>query len=70
MEKNIAQHIEPNASKITCQHYVLWPRSYELHSGGWIPRVVVPVPVKAGNGDELPWRSGYVYSRSDERAHC
>jgi len=48
----IEDKIERNESKIIYEHYVIWLRSYELKSGGWVPRALVVIPSEEGNGEQ------------------
>jgi hypothetical protein len=48
----IEDKIEQNESKMTYKNYLIWLRSYELKSGGWIPRAVVVIPSEEGNGEQ------------------
>jgi hypothetical protein len=48
----IEDKIERNETKITYKNYVIWLQSYELKSGGWIPRALVVVPSEEGNGEQ------------------
>ena len=52
MADSIENKIEQNASKRTYQKYLIWLRSYELKSGGWVPRAVVVIPSEEGNGEQ------------------
>ena len=52
MADAIEDKIEQNESKITYEHYLIWLRSYELKSGGWVPRALVVVPSEEGNGEQ------------------
>jgi hypothetical protein len=49
---SIENRIEQNASKRTYQRYLIWLRSYELKSGGWVPRALVVIPSEEGNGEQ------------------
>jgi len=49
---SIEDKIEHNESKMTYENYLIWLRSYELTSGGWIPRAVVVIPSEEGNGEQ------------------
>lgn len=51
MEEKIEQQIEGNETKMAYKNHTLWLRSYELKSGGWIPRALVLVPEAEGNGE-------------------
>jgi len=48
----IEDKIEQNEPKITYENYLIWLRSYELKSGGWVPRALVIVPSEEGNGEQ------------------
>jgi hypothetical protein len=52
MSDDIEDKIEQNESKITYEHYLIWLRSYELKSGGWVPRALVVIPSEEGNGEQ------------------
>ena len=52
MADAIEDKIEQNESKITYKNYVIWLRSYELKSGGWVPRALVVIPSEEGNGEQ------------------
>ena len=52
MADAIEDKIEQNESKITYENYLIWLRSYELKSGGWVPRALVVVPSEEGNGEQ------------------
>src|SRR5207244_11111178 len=49
----IEDKIEQNESKITYENYLIWLRSYELRSGGWVPRGLVVVPSEKGDGERV-----------------
>jgi hypothetical protein len=49
---SIENKSEQNASKRTYQRYLIWLRSYELKSGGWVPRALVVIPSEEGNGEQ------------------
>ena len=51
MADSIEDKIEHNESKMTYENYLIWLRSYELKSGGWVPRAVVVIPSEEGNGE-------------------
>jgi hypothetical protein len=51
MEERIARKIDQNETKIVYKEHTLWLRSYELRSGGWIPKAVVILPSADGNGE-------------------
>ena len=44
--------IAHNESKITYEKYLIWLRSYERKSEGWVPRAVVVIPSEEGNGEQ------------------
>jgi hypothetical protein len=48
----IEDKIEQNESKMTYKNYLIWLRSYELKSGGWVPRALVVIPSEEGNGEQ------------------
>src|SRR5688500_7259242 len=48
----IEDQIERNETKMTYRDYRIWLRSYELKSGGWVPRALVIVPSTEGNGEQ------------------
>ena len=52
MGDSIENKMEQNASKRTYQKYLIWLRSYELKSGGWVPRALVVIPSEEGNGEQ------------------
>lgn len=52
MADAIEDKIEQNESKITYKNYLIWLRSYELKSGGWVPRALVVIPSEEGNGEQ------------------
>jgi len=43
---------ESSADKIIYKDYVIWLRSYEMKSGGWVPKALVIVPEAEGNGQQ------------------
>jgi hypothetical protein len=49
---SIEDKIEHNESKTPYENYLIWLRSYELKSGGWVPRAVVVIPSEEGNGEQ------------------
>lgn len=51
MEERIEQQIERNETKMAYKNHVLWLRSYELKSGGWVPRALVLLSEEEGNGE-------------------
>ena len=52
MADSIEDKIEHNEFKMTYENYLIWLRSYELKSGGWVPRAVVVIPSEEGNGEQ------------------
>jgi hypothetical protein len=50
MSESIEDKIAMNEAKIEHKGYVIWIRSYELKSGGWVPKALVVVPEAEGNG--------------------
>lgn len=52
MAEAIEDKIERNEVKITYENYLIWLRSYELKSGGWVPRALVVIPSDEGNGEQ------------------
>ena len=52
MADAIEDKIEHSESKMTYEKYLIWLRSYERKSGGWIPRAVVVIPSEEGNGEQ------------------
>jgi hypothetical protein len=38
--------------RIEYRDHVIWLRSYELATGGWVPRAVVLFPAEEGGGEE------------------
>src|ERR1700740_847005 len=48
----IEDKIEQNEFKITYEKYLIWLRSYELKSGGWVPSALVVIPSEEGNGEQ------------------
>lgn len=52
MPENIDQKIAVNDTKIEYKDYVIWIRSYELKSGGWVPKALVVIPEAEGNGQQ------------------
>ena len=52
VSEDIEDKIEQNESKIAYENYVIWLRSYELKSEGWVPRALVVVPSEEGNGEQ------------------
>jgi hypothetical protein len=49
--ESIEDKIAQNESKIPYEKYVIWVRSYELKTGGWVPRALVVIPADEGNGE-------------------
>jgi hypothetical protein len=52
MSESIEDKIAMNEAKIEYKGYVIWIRSYELKSGGWVPKALVVVPEAQGNGQQ------------------
>ena len=52
MPENIDEKIALNHTKIGYQDYVIWLQSYELKSGGWVPKALVVIPGIEGNGQQ------------------
>lgn len=52
MRESIDDKIARNETKIEYHGYILWIQSYELKSGGWVPKVLVVVPEAEGNGQQ------------------
>src|SRR5437667_4910756 len=52
MVEPVEDKIDRDESKITYENYLIWLRSYELKSGGWVPRALVVVPSEEGNGEQ------------------
>ena len=52
MPENIDETIALNQTKIGYQDYVIWIQSYELKSGGWVPKALVVIPEAEGNGQQ------------------
>jgi hypothetical protein len=51
MEERIEQQIERNETRMVYKNHALWLRSYELKSGGWIPRALVLLSEEEGGGE-------------------
>jgi hypothetical protein len=51
MEEHLESRIEQNETRLQYKHHVLWLRSVERKSGGWIPRTLVVLPEEEGNGE-------------------
>lgn len=51
MEERIERQIDVNESRVNYKNHTLWLRSYELKSGGWVPKAVVVIPEAEGNGE-------------------
>ena len=51
MEEHIEAKIDQNETKLQYKNHVLWLRSVERTSGGWIPRTLVILPEDEGNGE-------------------
>jgi hypothetical protein len=67
---SIEDKIELNESKITYENYLIWLRSYELKSGGWVPRALVVIPSKEGNGEQELIEPGASTVATREEADC
>jgi hypothetical protein len=59
-------------NRIEYRHHVIWLQSYELKTGGWVPKAVVLCPREEGAGEEelltpgeTPWLS---HEEADEHA--
>jgi hypothetical protein len=52
MPDNIDETIAVNHTKIAYKDYVIWLQSYELKSGGWVPKALVVIPEAEGNGQQ------------------
>ena len=52
MPENIDEKIAVNETKLEYKNYVIWLRSYELKSGGWVPKALVVIPEAEGNGQQ------------------
>ena len=52
MADAIEDKIDQNESKFTYENYLIWLHSYELKSGGWVPRALVVIPSEEGNGEQ------------------
>jgi len=52
MVEPVEDKIDRDETKITYENYLIWLRSYELKSGGWVPRALVIVPSEEGNGEQ------------------
>jgi hypothetical protein len=52
MQERIDEKIEMNTMKIDYKGHVIWLSSYELKTGGWIPRALVVLPAAEGNGQQ------------------
>ena len=52
MEEYIEEKIEMNTRKVDYKGHVIWLSSYELKTGGWIPRALVVLPAEEGNGQQ------------------
>jgi hypothetical protein len=52
MHENIDEKIEMHTTKIDYKSHVIWLSSYEMKSGGWIPRALVVLPAEDGNGQQ------------------
>jgi hypothetical protein len=52
MHENIDEKIEMHTKKIDYKNHVIWLSSYEMKTGGWIPRALVVLPAEDGNGQQ------------------
>jgi len=52
MPENIDERIAIGDTKIDYKDYVIWIRSYELQSGGWVPKALIVIPEAEGNGQQ------------------
>jgi hypothetical protein len=52
MSESIEEKISRNETKLAYRGYILWLRSYEMKSGGWVPKALVVVPEAEGNGQQ------------------
>jgi hypothetical protein len=52
MGESTEDKIAMNERKIEYKGYVIWIQSYELKSGGWVPKALVVVPEAEGNGQQ------------------
>lgn len=52
MPENIDAAIAVNQLKFAYKDYVIWLHSYELKSGGWVPKALVVIPEAEGNGQQ------------------
>ena len=52
MVEPVEDKIDRDETKITYENYLIWLRSYELKSGGWVPRALVVIPSEEGNGEQ------------------
>jgi hypothetical protein len=52
MVEPVEDKIDRDETKITYENYLIWLRSYELKSGGWVPRALVVIPSAEGNGEQ------------------
>jgi hypothetical protein len=70
VEERTEQQIELNETRMAYKQHTLWLRSYELKSGGWVPRALVLVPEEEGNGEhELQGEATYALrEEADEQA--
>jgi hypothetical protein len=49
---DIQQKMESNETKLSYKDHLVWLTSYEVPSGGWVPRAVVILPSALGNGEQ------------------
>ena len=52
MVEPVEDKIDRDETKIPYENYLIWLCSYELKSGGWVPRALVIVPSAEGNGEQ------------------
>jgi hypothetical protein len=52
MEEHIEEQIETNTMKVDYKGHIIWLSSYELKTGGWLPRALVVLPAEEGNGQQ------------------
>jgi hypothetical protein len=66
-ENTMTQH-----DRIAYRDYIIWLRSYELATGGWVPKAVVLFPADKGGGEEelLTPGASPLLSREEADAHA
>jgi hypothetical protein len=42
----------PQHDRLVYRDFVMWLRSYELATGGWVPKAVILFPADKGGGEE------------------